>query len=99
MIIESNSRSVSNGLIFFRNYGSYKKQLLPTRPVLNIAISYLIISEGLFLNISQKYYSRRYWVWQSNVSNNHITPNRNLTSKGCLYVNHEQNMKRNLAMI
>ena len=59
----------------------------------------LIISEGLTFNISQKPIFKKVLELSRKVLRIYIPPNRNLISRELLDVIHEQNMKRNLAMI
>ena len=66
---------------------------------LTIAIAYLIISEGLHFNLAQKPRFKKVLRFSGNVLKTYIPPNRKLISKELLDVIHEQNMKRNLAMI
>ena len=66
---------------------------------LTIAIEDLIISEGLPFNLYQIPRFKKVLEFSRNVSKTYITSNRNIISKEILDVIHEQNMKRNLAMI
>ena len=66
---------------------------------LNIAIADLIISEGITFNLAQEPRFKKVLELSRNVLKTYIPPNRNLVSKELLDVIHEQNMKRNLAMI
>ena len=59
----------------------------------------IIISEGLSFNIFQKPRFNKSLDLSRNVSNNYISPNRNIISKERLDVIHEHNMKSNLFMI
>ena len=56
---ESNARSNSNGSIIFVIDDNYQKLITSNKTCLNIKIANLIISEGLYFNLSQNQYSRR----------------------------------------
>ena len=66
---------------------------------LTFAITDLIISEGLYFNISHK--PRLYKVLElaRTVSKCYQPPNRNIINKDLLGVIHDQNMERNLSLI
>ena len=66
---------------------------------LTIAISDLIISEGLTFNLSKKQRFKKVLDLSRKDLKTYTPPNINLISNGLLDVIHEQNMKRNLAMI
>ena len=76
-----------------------KKLITSNDTCLTIAISDLIISEGLPFNLSQKPRFKKVLELLGNVSTTYIPPNRKLISKELLAVIHEQNKKRILAMI
>ena len=96
---ESNSRSFSNGSLVFGIGGNSQKLITSNETRLTIAIADIIITEGLSFNISQKPILKKVLELSRNVSKTCIPPNRKLISKEILDVIHEQNMKRNLAMI
>ena len=96
---ESTSRSFSNGSLIFGIYGNYQKLITSNDTCLTIAIADLIISEGLPFNLSQKPRFKKVLELSRNVLKTYIPPNRKLIPKELLDVIHEQNMKRNLAMI
>ena len=66
---------------------------------LTVAISDLIISEGLYLNLSHKPRFKKVLEFARTVSKSYKPPNRKLISKGILDVIHDQNMERNLILI
>ena len=66
---------------------------------LTVAIVYLIISEGLYFNISQKHRFKKVLDFSITVSNIYQTHNRKLTYKYLLDAINDQNMKRNLIFI
>ena len=66
---------------------------------LTVAISDIIISEGLSFNISQKPRFKKVLELARTVSKCYQPPNRNLISKDLLDVIHDQNMERNLSLI
>ena len=66
---------------------------------LTVAISDLIISEGLSLNISQKPRFKKVLDLAITVSKYYQPSNRNLISKDLLGVKHDQNMEINLILI
>ena len=96
---ESNSRSFPNSSLIFGIDGNSQKLITSNDTHLTIAIADLIISEGLLFNLSQKPISKKVLELSRNVLKTYIPPKRNLISKELLDVIHEQNMKRNLAMI
>ena len=61
---------------------------------LTVAITDLIISEGLSFNISQKPRFKKVLDLERTVSKSYQPPNRNLISKDLLGVNHHHNMKK-----
>ena len=61
---ESTSRSFSNGSLIFGIDGNSQKLITSNDTRLTIAISDLIISEGLPFNLDQNQDSRRYWSYQ-----------------------------------
>ena len=66
---------------------------------LTVAIADIIISEGLYLNISHKPSFKKVIDLASTVSKCYQPPNRKLTSKDILDVIHYQNMERNFILI
>ena len=66
---------------------------------LTIEIAYLIISEGLPFNLAQKPRFKKVLEFSRNHLKTYIPSNRKLISKELVDVIHEQNMKRNLAII
>ena len=64
-----------------------------------VAIAGLIISEGLFFNLSQKPRFKKVLDLARNVSKCYKPPNRNLTSKYILDEIHDQNTESNLSLI
>ena len=89
----------SNGSLIFCIDGHSQKLITSNDTCLTIAISDLIISEGLPINLSQKLRFKKVPELSGHVLKTYIPPNRNLISKEPLDVIHEQNMKRNLGMI
>ena len=65
---------------------------------LTVAISDLIISEGLYLNLSHKPRFNKVLELERTVSKCYQPPNRNLISKDILDVIHGQNTKKNLSL-
>ena len=65
---------------------------------LTIAISDIIMTEGLSFNISQKPRFKKVLNFSRIISRTYIPPNRNIISKELLDVIHEYNMKSNLKM-
>ena len=61
---ESNSRSLSNGSLVLVIDGNSQELITSNDTCLTIAISDLIISEGLSLNLAQKPIFKRYWSFQ-----------------------------------
>ena len=66
---------------------------------LTVAIANLVISKGLYFNISQKTRLKKVLDLERTVSKSYQPPNRKLTSKDLLDVIHDQNMERNLSLI
>ena len=64
-----------------------------------VAIADLTISEDLSFNIDQKPSLNNVLELEQNLSKYYNNPNSNLVSKDLLYVIHDHNTKRNLAMI
>ena len=66
---------------------------------LTVAITDLIISEGLSFNISQKPRFKKVLDLEITVSKCYQPPSRKLISKDLLGLIHDQNMERNLSFI
>ena len=64
-----------------------------------VAIADLVISEGVYFNISQKPRFKKVIDLARIVSKSYQPPNRNLISKGLLDVIHYHKMERNLSLI
>ena len=64
-----------------------------------VAISDLIIYEGLSFNLSQKPRFKKVLDLERTVSKCYQPPNRTLISKDLLDVIHDKNMERNLSLI
>ena len=79
--------------------GNDQKLITSNDTRLTIAIADLIISEDLTFNLDQKSIFKKVMELSRNVLKTYILPNRKLISKELLDVIHEQNKKRNLAMI
>ena len=92
---ESNSRSFSNGPLLFGINGNSQKLITSNDNCLTIAISDLIISEGLYFNLDQKPRFKKLLELSRNVLKTYIPPKRKLIPKELFDVIHEQNMKRN----
>ena len=73
--------------------------ITPNDTSLTTEIADIIISEVLPFNLSQKPVFKKVMELSRNVLKTYIPPNRKIISKELLDVIHEQNMKRNLAMI
>ena len=85
--------------LFFELMAMLKNQLLYNDIRITIVISDLIISEGIYFNLSQKPRLDKVLELSRNISKTYITPNRNLISKELLDAILEHNTKRNLAII
>ena len=96
---ESNARNVSNGSLIFGVDGNSQISITSNDTRLTISISGIIISEGLFFNLSQKPRFNKLLELARNVSKNYAPPNIKLISKKLLDFIHGQNTKINLAMI
>ena len=100
MTNESNSRSNPTGSpILVIDGNSQKKKITSNETRLTIAVSDVIISEGLSLNIYQNKIFKKVLEFSRNVSKTYIRPDRKIISKELLDVIHEHNTKSNLAMI
>ena len=66
---------------------------------LTVAITDLIISEGIHFNLAQKPRFKRVLDLARTVSNSYQPPNRKLISNDILDVIHDQNTERNLSLI
>ena len=76
-----------------------QKTMTSNEKCLTVAITDIIISEGLYFNIVQKPRFKKALVLARNVSNSYQLPNRKLISKNILDVIHDHNMERNLSLI
>ena len=76
-----------------------QKMMTSDETRLTVAIDYLIISEGLSFNLSQKPRFKKVLDLGKTVSKRYQLPNRKLISKDFLDVIHHQNMERNLSLI
>ena len=85
--------------LFFGLDGNSQKLIISNDTRLTIAIADLIISEGLPFNLAQKPRFKKLLELSRNVLKTYIPSNRKLISKELLDVIHEQNTKRNLAII
>ena len=100
MTNESNSRSNPTGSpILVIDGNSQKNKITSNETRLTIAVSDVIISEGLSLNIYQNKIFKKVLEFSRNVSKTYIRPDRKIISKELLDVIHEHNTKSNLAMI
>ena len=75
------------------------KLMTSNKTRLAIAITDIIISEGISFNISQKPTFEKVLYLARNVSKFYQPPNRNIISKDLLDVIHDQNTERNLISI
>ena len=73
--------------------------MTPNKTRLTVAMSDIIISEGLYFNISQKHWFKKVLDLSINFSKCYKPPNRNPLYKGLLNVIHDQNMVRNYILI
>ena len=76
-----------------------EKMMTSNETRLTVAISDLIVSEGLSFNISQKPRFKKVLELARTVSKFQQPPNRELISKDLLDLIHDQNMERNLSLI
>ena len=90
---------MSNGSLIFGIDGNSKKSITYNKNSINIAIDYLIISEGLYFNLYQKTQFKKVLELTRNFSKTYILPNRKLISKEILGVINEKYMKRDSAII
>ena len=85
--------------MFFMGDNNTQKMMTSNETCLTVAISDLIISEGLSFNLSQKPRFKKVLELSKTVSKFYQPPNRKLISKDILDVIHDQNMERNLSLI
>ena len=91
---ESNQTSSQKGSIVFMGDNNTQKMMTSNETRLTVAITNLILSEGLSFNLSQKSRFKKVLELARTVSKCYQPPNRKLTSKDILDVIHDQNMKR-----
>ena len=96
---ESNQTISKRGSIFFMGDNNTHKMMTSNETRLTVAISDLVISEGLSFNLSHKPRFKKVLELARTVSKCCQTPNRKLISKDILDVIHDQNMERNLSLI
>ena len=96
---ESNSRIYPNGSLVFGIDGNSQKSITSNNTCLNMAIAYLIISEGFPFNLYQKTIYKKVLELSRNTSKTYIPLNRKLISKELFDIIHEQDMKINLKKI
>ena len=80
-------------------YHNTQKMMTSNETRLTVAISDIIISDGISFNISQKTRFQKVLHLKRNESKSDQPPNRKLISKDILDVVHYQNMERNLSLI
>ena len=90
---------MSNGSPIFGIDVNDQKSIIYNDTRLTISIADLIILKVLCFNISQKPRLKKVMELARNVYNTYIPPNRKSISKELIGFIHEQNTKRNLAMI
>ena len=66
---------------------------------LTVAISGVVISEGLYFNLAFKSRFKKVFYLERNVSKVNQPPNRKLISKDILYVIHDKNIEMSLSLI
>ena len=76
-----------------------QKVTTSNKTCLTVATADLIITEGLYLNLSQKHWFNKVLDLEITLSKSYQHPNRNLIYKDLLDVIHDQNMERNLSLI
>ena len=96
---ERNPKNPQKGSIVFMGYNDTQKIMNSNETHLTVAITDLIISEGLSFNLSQKPRFKKVLDLARTVSKSYQHPNRKLVSKDLLDVIHDQNMERNLGLI
>ena len=69
-----------------------QKMMTSNETRLTLAITDLIISEGLSFNLAQKYRFKKVLDLAINVSKDYQPPNRMITPKDILDIIHDQNM-------
>ena len=76
-----------------------QKMMTYNETCLTVSIADIIISEGLYFNISQKPRFKKVLDLDITVSKCYQPPNRKLISKDILDIIHDQNMERKLSLI
>ena len=66
---------------------------------LTVAISNIIISEGLYFDLAKKPRFKKVLDLEMNFSRGYQSPNRNIIYKYLLYLIHDNNMESNLSLI
>ena len=84
---------------FFKGDNNTQKMMTSNETHLTVAITDLIIPEGISLNISQKHMFKKIIDLARTVSKCYQPPNRELISKDLLGVIHNQNTESNLSLI
>ena len=96
---ESNQTTPQKGSIVFTGENNTQKMMTYNETCVTVAISDLIISEGLSFNIYQKPRFKKVLELARTVSKCYQPPNRKLISKDIFDAIHDQNMERNLSLI
>ena len=85
--------------IFFMGDNNTHNMMTSNETLFTVAITDLITSEGLSLNLSQKPRFKKVLELARTVSKFYQPPNRKLISKDLLDVIHDQNIEKNLSLI
>ena len=96
---ERNQTTPQKGSIFFTGDNNTQKMMTPNETRLTVAITNLIISEGLSFNLSQKPRFKKVLQLAITVSKCYQPPTRKLISKDLLDVIHDLNMESNFSLI
>ena len=88
---ESSTKIHPKGSLIFVMYRNDQKSITSNNTCPTVAISDIIIYEGLSFNIIRKFTFNKLPELARNVSKSYISPNINLTSKERFDVIHEQN--------
>ena len=96
---DRNQSTPQKGSIFLIGDHNTQKTMTSNEKLLTVDISDLIISEGLYFNISQKHWFKKVLGLSITFSKCYKPPNRNPLYKGLLDVIHDQNMVRNYILI
>ena len=96
---ESTQATPHRGSMFLMGDNNTQNMMTSNETRLTVAISDLVISEGLSFNLSQKSRFKKVLELARTVSKCYQPPNRKLISKDLLHVIHDQNMERNLSLI